>query len=261
MSDSDLKPVFSRITLRRHAPEVTPMINELLPDDRGRAMNVTHRLLWTLMPEAMRVRTAEDATGKAAFLWREAEPRGRFYMLGPQPLPGNAFFEVESKPYALALRPGDRMNFDLVVHATVDRKVGVGPEGRALRQRCDIVLDMIHQREASARADGGATIRAALRWPAAEAALADWLKAQGEAYGFAPTRVELVSYRTQPLARTKAKRGGRRYEIGVGHLRGALTVCEPDAFVRKVLVGFGRAKAFGCGLMLLSRARADYDDA
>jgi CRISPR system Cascade subunit CasE len=257
---SDGTAYFSRITLRRHAPEVTPLINELLPDDRGRAMNVAHRLLWTLMPEEMRARNPVDAAGKAAFLWREAQPRGHFYVLGPLLMPGNAFFEVESKPYSLALQPGDLLNFDLVVHATIDRK-GAGARGVRMRgTRCDIVLDMIRQREKAAREEGEVTVRAALRLPAAEAALSGWLAAQGEAHGFKPMRIELISYRTQPLARNRERRGGGRHEIGVSHLRGVLVVREPEAFVHKVMAGFGRAKAFGCGLMLLSRSRADHDE-
>ena len=37
-------------------------------------------------------------------------------------------------------------------------------------------------------------------------------------------------------------------------LRGALEVTDDERFLARVLAGFGRAKAFGCGLMLLRRA-------
>jgi CRISPR system Cascade subunit CasE len=36
-------------------------------------------------------------------------------------------------------------------------------------------------------------------------------------------------------------------------LDGVLEVTEPEAFVAAVRRGFGKAKAFGCGLMLLRR--------
>ena len=42
-------------------------------------------------------------------------------------------------------------------------------------------------------------------------------------------------------------------EIGVLEFEGVLTVTSPAEFVAAVLQGFGRAKAFGCGLMLIAR--------
>jgi CRISPR system Cascade subunit CasE len=50
---------------------------------------------------------------------------------------------------------------------------------------------------------------------------------------------------------------GRRHGgamLGIAELEGQLDVTDPDAFAAKVAAGFGRAKAFGCGLMLLRRA-------
>jgi hypothetical protein len=35
-----------------------------------------------------------------------------------------------------------------------------------------------------------------------------------------------------------------------------IEVTAPEAFMYRLLCGFGRAKAFGCGLMLLRRAPA-----
>jgi CRISPR system Cascade subunit CasE len=36
--------------------------------------------------------------------------------------------------------------------------------------------------------------------------------------------------------------------------QGVLTVQEPETFLATVLRGFGAAKAYGCGLMLIGRA-------
>ena len=50
------------------------------------------------------------------------------------------------------------------------------------------------------------------------------------------------------------RRGGREATFGVLDLRGRLTVRSPEVFVEALLAGFGRAKAYGCGLMLVRRA-------
>lgn len=43
-------------------------------------------------------------------------------------------------------------------------------------------------------------------------------------------------------------------QFGILDLRGSLTVTEPATFLAALARGFGRAKAFGCGLMLIRRA-------
>ena len=134
----------------------------------------------------------------------------------------------------------------------MDRKIGTGADGRALRQRSDIVMDAIRSAEAAAAAEGRQASRSSLRWPAAAAATDAWLKEQGRKHGFSVEACSLRAYRTVRL-----RRGGRRRgagpDFGVAQVEGLLTVGDPHAFARKVFIGFGRAKAFGCGLMLLSR--------
>ena len=48
------------------------------------------------------------------------------------------------------------------------------------------------------------------------------------------------------------RRGGPRF--GGIDLEAGLTLTDPAAFLGRLLGGFGRAKAFGCGLMLIRRA-------
>ena len=49
------------------------------------------------------------------------------------------------------------------------------------------------------------------------------------------------------------KRAGQP-QFGVLDLVGTLDITDPAAFVIRLGQGFGRAKAFGCGLMLIRRA-------
>jgi CRISPR system Cascade subunit CasE len=48
--------------------------------------------------------------------------------------------------------------------------------------------------------------------------------------------------------------GGRPITVAVVECEGELLVTDPAAFVMALAQGFGRARAFGCGLMLIRRA-------
>jgi CRISPR system Cascade subunit CasE len=77
----------------------------------------------------------------------------------------------------------------------------------------------------------------------------DWLVAQGASAGFHVDRVEVIAYRSEKIPR------GRQapIELGVLDLEGQIGVAEPQLFVSALAAGFGKAKAFGCGLMLIRR--------
>lgn len=250
---------FTRATLKRDAPDLAPLIGRLLPEDgeEGEKLNAAHQLLWTLMPQAMQEAGKPgrvDGSDKAAFLWREAEQPNSWYVLGPMPREDSPFFAVEPKPYGLVLQAGDRLSFDLVANATVNRLVDPG-KGRAGRKRCDVVMDALRAQE---RTTDGVSDRAARRQGVASEALAGWLAEQGVRNGFALNGFDLVYYRTVEIDRPRTGRGrglpARKGPLmGVGRMRGLITVTDPAAFVAKVATGFGRAKAFGCGLMLLRR--------
>lgn len=246
---------FTRATLKRDSADVAPLLGTLLgEEDAGRLANTTHRLLWTLMPpdRQRRGRVGAEDEDKAAFLWRSApDARGTavWYVLGPEPRRDCAFFHVETKPWAPRLVAGDRLSFDVLVNATVDRMVE--PEkGRAGRRRVDVVMDAIVSKE---RADTDAPDRPRLRRLAAEEALSAWWDRQGQRSGFNPLALTVADYRTVTLGRGRptAKRSAL---LGVGRLTGIVEVGDPDAFALRLATGFGRAKAFGCGLMLVKRA-------
>lgn len=243
---------FTRATLKAHSPDVAPLVNTLLDGHEGRRINTTHRLLWTLMPEALQAQERSPGSdAKAAFLWREApEHRGAsaWYVLGPKPRDDAAFFDVESKPWAPTFSAGDRLAFDLVVNATVNRMVDPS-RGRDGRQRADVVMDAIRAAEC---AGGAMPPRALLRKTLAAGAIQAWWTAQGERNGFRPVSHTLLDYRTAFLDRQPSGRGGQA-QFGICRLTGVLEVSQPEAFAARVAAGFGRAKAFGCGLLLLKR--------
>jgi CRISPR system Cascade subunit CasE len=242
---------FTRLTLKRDAGAVAPLIAILAPDDGGEAMSRIHRLMWSVMPEAQQRRwdrAAPERQGRAPFLWREADKGRRYYLLGPQPVENSPYFEIETKSFGLAPSPGDRLAFDLRVHATVDRKVGETPEGRAVRQRIDIAMDALRAEE-HLRPEEKIN-RAGRRAPAAETAAREWLKAQGARNGFRLLAMGLAAYRVERVPRGR----GKAARLGVFDVAGLLETTEPNLLAERVRKGFGRAKAFGCGLMLLRRS-------
>lgn len=247
-------PLFlTRVTLKREAGAVAPLLGVLAPDDPDEATAIAHRLMWTLMPEGVQrahnAAGAEGGSARAPFLWRSEQQDNRFYVLGPRPIQDSPYFHVETKAFEPDLREGDRLSFTLRVNATVDRKVGTDANGRPVRKRSDVAMDLMHTQERDADGTGSPPPRAERRNAAAERAAAQWLQAQGARYGFALKGLSLQGYRP-----TRLPGRGRRASVGVLDTTGLVEVSDPDAFLAKLAGGFGRAKAFGCGLMLIRRA-------
>lgn len=201
----------------------------LAPQDSDERMSATHRLIWTLF--------ADDPDRARDFLWRE-DDRGRFYILSHRPPQDNhALFDLDPpKSFAPSLRVGDKLAFSLRANPTISRKNEAGK-----RIRCDVVMDRL-SKIPKAR-------RAAERHGIEAAAGRDWLDSQGAAHGFRSLRTDCVGYDVlHPPHRAN------RMRLGVLELEGVLEVTDPFAFLSKLAQGFGRARAYGCGLMLIRRA-------
>ena len=77
-----------------------------------------------------------------------------------------------------------------------------------------------------------------------------WFAAQGVRCGFTPDAdVAVDGYDQRRLPRER----GAAVAFSSIDFDGRLTVTDPALFLRQLAQGFGRAKAFGCGLMLIRR--------
>ena len=76
-----------------------------------------------------------------------------------------------------------------------------------------------------------------------------WMQRQAAHNGFSVNDVVVAGYRKQSLSRPDR----RPVSFGILEMSGMLTVETPEVFLNGVERGFGRAKAFGCGLMLIYR--------
>ena len=74
----------------------------------------------------------------------------------------------------------------------------------------------------------------------------DWLKNQGAKAGFAVETCDAAGYRTLAVPRE----GKKPIQLGVLDLEGRIEIEDFSAFLPALTRGFGKAKGFGCGLML-----------
>jgi CRISPR system Cascade subunit CasE len=221
----------SRARLRRDAP-VAALARLLVPDAAGARAAAAHRLVWALF--------ADGPERQRDFLWREEAP-GQFLALSARP-PGNLddLFELDFKPFAPALEPGDRLGFSMRANPVIARPAAPGQRGK----RHDVVMDALYRMPAGERAT--------TRMETVLAAGRAWLARQGTVHGFRPDpEVAVDGYETVVIPRDS----GSPVRFGVLDFTGVLTVEDPQQFLAALAAGFGRSRAFGCGLMLIRRAR------
>jgi len=237
-----LQLFFSRATLK-HDPAIEALAPLLMPADGSAKLQADHRLVWSLF--------AGDPAAKREFLYRRQNPgvnanRAQFLILSRRPpLADSALFDVETKPFAPALAIGDRLGFSLYSNPAVNRVHRI--DGRKVTQRHDVVMDALSNIPPQERAERrpGAIVTAGRAW----------LERQGQKAGFeiadADETLNIDGYDQFEIGRDGRKRTIR---VSVLTFDGFLVIRDPGAFLRELPEGFGRARAFGCGLMLIRRA-------
>jgi CRISPR system Cascade subunit CasE len=223
--------VLARARLRRGIPAQC-LARLLVPDDPGSRLGAGHHLVWALF--------ADDRDRRRDFLWREMRP-GEFLILAPRPPSDpHGLFDLEYKPFAPALRAGQCLQFDLRANPVVSISTARGVRGK----RHDIVMHAISKLATAERA--------AAREEAIRVAGAAWLAAKGAAGGFSvdADRLHIDGYDKVRISRD----GARAIVFSTLNFQGVLILHDPARFLASVMRGFGAAKAFGCGLMLIRRA-------
>ena len=229
----------SRARLRSARGEVLSAVAPLLiPDDPRHRAGHAHRILWLLFQD--RTDAVRD------FLWRD-DGDGRYLVLSHRPpVDANGLFDIEIKLFEPHLEPGDRLRFALRANPVMGRKEALTPDERERRvrgKRVDVVMDALRAvpRE----------VRRAMRDEIAAKAGEAWLVRQAATAGFRLARAPVVSgYAQIPIER----RRGRPAGFSVLDLTGEIEITDPPTFLARLAKGFGSAKAFGNGLMLIRRA-------
>ncbi|MEQ1613704.1 MAG: type I-E CRISPR-associated protein Cas6/Cse3/CasE [Hyphomicrobiaceae bacterium] len=211
----------------------------LLPADGSKQAGHAHRLVWLLFQDS------PDATRD--FLWRD-EGSGKFMILSQRPpTDKHHLFELDSKPFEPALAAGDRLSFVLRANPVIARKGALTKSEHDSRQRgkrVDVVMDALKGVPANERS--------AVRDKIASEAGAAWLVRQGDTSGFKLVRhPQIDGYDQVAIERGKK---GRPAGFSVLNFAGELDITDPAAFIARLAKGFGSAKAFGNGMMLIRRA-------
>jgi len=221
----------SRARLRQDTGATAALARLLVPEGQGARVAAAHRLVWALFADA--------PERERDFLWREEAP-GRFMTLSarpPQAMPD--LFDVQSQPFEPVLAPGDRLSFALCANAVISRASAPGQRSKPH----DVVMDAIHALPKGQRAEA--------RLGAVAQAGRAWFAKQGQAHGFEPLGdIGVDGYESVRIPRDK----GAEARFGRLDFAGLLQVTDPAKFLAKLGAGFGRARAFGCGLMLIRRA-------
>ena len=227
----------SRVWLKRDA-SVQALLPVLLGHDGkkdGRSRHTGHHLIWSLF--------AGERERQRDFLWREMDARGTFLILSPRPpVDRNALFEVdESKPFAPELATGDRLRFSLRANSVIRRRSA--SRNRSVKH--DVVMDTLRTPHSGSRAE--------YRLDAVREAGFAWLDRQAGRAGFTvqPEEIGIDGYRQH---RVERKGSAQAMAFSTLDFDGILEVWEPPVFLSCVARGFGAAKAYGCGLMLIRRA-------
>lgn len=204
-----------------------------------------HQWLWQFLPE--------NATAKRDFLFRRRDGENHspgFYVLSARELVTvSPAWQVQSKPFNPQLLEGQRFAFELRANPVISHTV----DGKSRRD--DVVMHRKRQLLAE---------RSFQRWSdwddscpdkptlyeLVQDACSKWLERRADACGFTIFDSENQLNVNGYLQQRADKRNIRFTTVDFS---GVLQVVNPELFEQAVFNGIGKAKAFGCGLMLLRR--------
>jgi CRISPR system Cascade subunit CasE len=219
----------SKVTLN-----TTLQARQALVKLQGNSLYAAHQLLWQLFTQYQR----------RCFLFRESyisSSRPEFLLLSAEPpVDENSLFALQIKPYRPKLKSGDRLAFQLRVNPTLTVKTTQG-----VKQRHDVLMHAKYQlknRQDIATSD----IRLAME-QAAQAWLADARRLERWGIRLASTP-DVLAYQQHRLRKAKKQQPVTFSSVDY---QGLLTVQDPQRFIETIAAGVGKAKAFGCGLILI----------
>jgi CRISPR system Cascade subunit CasE len=224
--------VLARAKLRRDI-SAQALARLLVPQEPGARLGAGHHVVWALF--------ADGPERRRDFLWREMRP-GEFLILAARPPSDpHELFDLEYKPFAPMLGASQHLQFDLRANPVVSIPATPGHRGK----RHDVVMHALSKLVPGERA--------AAREGAIREAGTSWLVRKGAAAGFSIDADKLYIDRYERVR--MPREDARTVIFSTLTFRGVLTVDNPARFLASVLGGFGAAKAYGCGLMLIGPAR------
>ncbi len=196
--------------------------------DRG------HKLVWTLF--------AGRENNKRSFLWREIDTGSYIVLSAEEPQDESRLWRIATKRFEPNLLPGDTLAFSLRANPAIAVKV----EGERSK-RADAVMHV--KRPAKEREAKGLPV---LDAEGRERAALDWLYKREGRLGvfFLTKRCSAAGYQTIRAGQSST---GDEVRFASVDYEGVLEVKDPAIFTAALKAGIGKAKAYGCGLMLIRR--------
>lgn len=188
-----------------------------------------HSLIWRLFP-------GDGAPRDFLFRSERQEEGASVYYVVSQrePLPQPGLFKVQSKQYSPQLVEGDWLRFDLRANPTISRR-----DEQNRSHRHDVLMDA--KRNESSDEDARSRM---------DAAAQQWLLKRAPDWGLGVRQESLL---TTGYAQHRLRHKGQRIEYSSLDYRGVAQVLDPELLGGALINGVGRARGFGCGLLLVKR--------
>lgn len=209
---------------------------------RDHEVYAEHSMIWKLLPD--------DRDATRDFLYRKDESgKLPFYYLLSRRKPEAQldYLSVTTAQFSPKLKTGDRLHFSLRANAVITRKPDDGSNRRIRRDIIDAKVDEYRAKENDSR-----------RWPPSaqihHEAGAEWLEKRAEKLGFVVNDLSIQNHQYHQFKKPRDNNDRNERRFTSLDFSGALQVTDPKTFLEQALFqGIGRAKAYGCGLMLVRR--------
>lgn len=198
-----------------------------------------HQALWQLFDS--------DPDASRDFLYRQVIENGRikYYVVSERiPIDKTGMWLIAPpKPYAPQLNVGQRLFFTLRANPVITVS---SPDGK--KQRHDVVM---HEKKRIGFDQLPAADKPSFQH-LVQSACTEWLEKRAERNGFTieAGQVAVEAYRQH---KSFSKRQNRSVRYSSVDYQGILKVIDPELFTQTLFKGVGKAKAFGCGLLLVKR--------
>jgi CRISPR system Cascade subunit CasE len=231
---------FSRVTI---VPQLLSQrqLHDLLKGDHY----AEHQMLWQLFDDDKRqyLFRREHGTEQPYANIGQNDALPVYYLVSKHPPIACDGLQLLSKPYQPQLAVGTTLGFSLRANPIVAKKV----QGKKNSLHHDVMMDAKLQAKQQ-QLDGPQSVEYIAN------AGKQWLLGRADKLGFTMNTGELDcdGYMQHRFYKKKGK-SDKPIRISTLDYNGLLTVTDPEKFKQTLFEGIGRAKAFGCGLMMIRR--------
>lgn len=198
-----------------------------------------HQALWQLFDS--------DPDASRDFLYRQVIENGKikYYVLSERmPIDKSGMWLIDPpKPYAPQLSEGQKLFFTLRANPIVTVTAANGK-----KQRHDVVM---HEKKRIGFDKLPADEKPQLQ-DLIQSSCMQWLRTRSEPNGF-DFEMEKLTVEAYQQHESFAKQQKHPVRYSTVDYQGILTVTDPEVFRKTLFSGIGKAKAFGCGLLLVKR--------